>query len=154
MKRLFMLFAASAVSLMLNAQSADRISDIISSDRATCGQASYIAATALGIAGENASYDETVKLFSEKGILKNDCSASDAITMKQLAWLCANTWNVEGSLMLKIFKSPRYAFRQMKADSVIDVSADPDDVPDGHRLLAVITDCISKYEIKSVGENK
>ena len=149
MKRLFMLLAASAVSIMLNAQSADKISDIIASSRATCGQASYIAATALGIAGENATYDETVRLFSEKGVLKTGCYASDAITMKQLAWLCANTWNVDGSLMLKIFKSPRYAFRQMKADSVIDVSADPDDVPDGHRLLAVITDCVAKYEIRS-----
>ena len=149
MKRLFMLLAASAVSIMLNSQSADKISDIIASCRATCGQASYIAATALGIAGENATYDETVRLFSEKGVLKTGCSASDAITMKQLAWLCANTWNVDGSLMLKIFKSPRYAFRQMKADSVIDVSADPDDVPDGHRLLAVITDCVAKYEIRS-----
>lgn len=149
MKRLFMLLAASAVSIMLNAQSADKISDIIASSRATCGQASYIAATALGIAGENATYDETVRLFSEKGVLKTGCSESDAITMKQLAWLCANTWNVDGSLMLKIFKSPRYAFRQMKADSVIDVSADPDDVPDGHRLLAVITDCVAKYEIRS-----
>ena len=149
MKRLFMLLAASAVSIMLNAQSADKISDIIASSRATCGQASYIAATALGIAGENATYDETVRLFPEKGVLKTGCSASDAITMKQLAWLCANTWNVDGSLMLKIFKSPRYALRQMKADSVIDVSADPDDVPDGHRLLAVITDCVAKYEIRS-----
>ena len=149
MKRLFMLLAASAVSIMLNAQSADKISDIIASSRATCGQASYIAATALGIAGENATYDETFRLFSEKGVLKTGCSASDAITMKQLAWLCANTWNVDGSLMLKIFKSPRYALRQMKANSVIDVSADPDDVPDGHRLLAVITDCVAKYEIRS-----
>ena len=153
MKKLIVLLIASAVSLSLYAQSADKVSEIITAKEATFGQAAYLTTSALGLIKNEAGYEDALNLLKEKGIVPSSIGAADTINMQELSWLCAGTWKIEGSFMLKLFNSSRYTFRQMKADEVIDFSVDPMDIPSGRNLLAVITDCLSKYEIKTGEEN-
>ncbi|MBQ0040086.1 MAG: hypothetical protein KBS64_06645 [Treponema sp.] len=151
MKKLLAFFVASAVSMSLFAQSAGKISEIIATKKATYGQAAYLTAVAMGDIKDNASYEDALSVLKNKGVVAKDIDAGDVLDMKQLSWICASAWNVEGSLMLKLCNSPRYTFRQMKADEVIDYSADPSDIPSGRNLLAVVTDCIARYQLKSGG---
>lgn len=145
MKKIAALIAGILVSAALYAQSADRITEIISSKKSNYGQAAYLAATALGAIDDGSSFADALGFFQEKGILK-DVKAEDAINLKQLSLFCYQSWDVKGGLLLKFTGSPRYIFRQLKADEILAFSDDPMDVPDGHKLLAVLTDCISTYE--------
>ncbi|MCQ2241584.1 hypothetical protein [Treponema sp.] len=153
MKKIFTLLIAAVLSVCVYAQSADKVSEIISTKEATYGQSAYLTASALGIVKNNATYEDALEILKDKGVVSSSVKASDVINLRELSWLCAYTWKIEGSLMLKLFNTPRYTFRQMKADEVIADSADPMDVPSGRNLLAVITDCIGKYEVNA-GENK
>ena len=144
------LVIASLVSFALYAQAADKVSEIISAREASYGQA---ACCARGTVKNEAEYEDALNVLKEKGFADSSVNASDKITMKELAKVCSYTWKIEGSLMCKLVGSPRYIFRQMKADEVIDVSADPMGVPSGRNLLAVITDCIDRYQVKD-GEDK
>nr|WP_318710718.1 hypothetical protein [uncultured Treponema sp.] len=153
MKKIIALVVASFVSFALHAQSADKISEIISAKEASYGQAAYLAGCARGTVKVDSAYEEALAVLKENGVVSSSVKASDSITMKELSWICSYGWKVEGSLMMKFFNSPRYTFRQMKADEVIGISVDPMNVPNGRELLAVITDCISKYQVKE-GEDK
>lgn len=153
MKKIFTLVITSLVSFAMYAQSADKVSEIISAKEATYGQAAYLAGCARGTVRNEAGYEDALKVLKEKGVVESSVNASDKISMKALAGICSYAWKIEGSLMLKLVGSPRYVFRQMKADEVIDVSVDPMSVPSGRNLLAVITDCIEKYQVKE-GEDK
>lgn len=153
MKKIVALVIASLVSFALYAQAADKVSEIISAREASYGQAAYLACCARGTVKNEAGYEDALNVLKENGFADLSVNASDKITMKELAKVCSYTWKIEGSLMCKLVGSPRYIFRQMKADEVIDVSADPMGVPSGRNLLAVITDCIDRYQVKD-GEDK
>lgn len=147
-KKLFVLAIVSMLTIAAFAQSSEKVSEIIKADKATFGQAAYLVTAACGELGDNDGFDEALNVLKRKRIVSYSVNADDNINLKGLSWLCAYAWQIDGSLMLKVFNSPRYTFRQMKADEVISSAADPMDVPDGRGLLAVITDCIGKYQVK------
>lgn len=146
MKKQFILVLLSVLSVFCFGQSADKITEIIKSKTVTYGQAGYLCVTAAGLENDDVSEIKAKRVLLERGIISSDrVMSDDAITVKEFAWVCANTWNVKGSLMSKIFKAPRYAFRQMKADSVIPAEYDPDRKISGREALNIVTDCIDKY---------
>lgn len=153
MKKIAALLAGIFISASLFAQSADRITEIISSKKGSYGQTAYLAACALGVIEDNSTLEYALEYFQDKGIVAKNVTVDDTINLKNLSWFCYQAWNVEGGLMLKLTKKPRYAFRQLKADEILAFSDDPTDIPDGHKLLAVITDCISTYRPRNEGDN-
>lgn len=153
MKKIIMLISAFLFSAVLFAQSADKISEILASDKATYGQVSYLAATAMGLVDEKASYEDAFNVIKEKGLVANGKSCGDTLNLKQLSAICRGTWKIKGSLMIKT-GAPRYVFKQMVADEIYSLTDDPMDVPDGRKTLAVISDCIMKYKNSDRGEKK
>lgn len=153
MKKIIMLISAFLFSAVLFAQSADKISEILASDKATYGQVSYLAATAMGLVDEKASYEDAFNVIKEKGLVASGKNCGDALNLKQFAAICGGTWGINGSLMIKT-GAPRYVFKQMVADEIYTLTDDPMDVPSGKRVLAVISDCIMKYKNSDRGEKK
>lgn len=131
-------------------QSADKVSELISEQQATYGQTSYLCASALGLIKDNATYDESVVILMQNGILPGSVKTDEKITMQNLASMCASTWNVEGSFMLKVFNNSRYAFKHLKAEGIIPENYDPDRIPSGRDVLNTITACIENYEVKTI----
>lgn len=129
-------------------QSADKVSELISEKQATYGEASYFCASALGLIKDSATYEESVVILMQNGILPGSIKGDDKITMQNLASMCASTWKVEGSFMLKLFNNSRYAFKHLKAEGIIPESYDPDKIPSGRDMLNMITACIENYEIR------
>lgn len=148
-KNIVLMLISLLCSAFCFSQSADRVSDLISEKQVTYGQASYFCASALGLVKDSATYDESVVILMQNGILPGSVKTDDKITMQNLASMCASTWNIEGSFMLKFFNNSRYAFRHLKTEGIIPENYDPDKIPSGRDLLNTITACIENYEIKT-----
>ena len=139
-----LLFVPAAFS-----QSADKMSDVLKSKEVTLGQACYFFATASENVKDNVSYEKALDYFKERSVLKSSASENDNATFASLALLANDVFNIQGSLCLSLFKSGRYAYRQMKADGVLTKRDDPSLVPDGHKFFSVLTRCLDKYELRS-----
>lgn len=149
MKKIIVFVSFLVISVAgLCAQSSEKVSKILKSERITFGEAAYFCGTALGYVGESASDEESFAALSERGFFKKTAKADDRIKMKEYADLCCRTWVVEGSIMMKLVPGPRYALKKMKADSVIAGSADPDAKVSGHEALNIISDCIARYALR------
>ena len=130
----------SFFSAFLFAQSADFVSELIASKRATFGHACYIFSVYQNIIDENESQPTAVNALFEQGLLPQKADENVPISYEQLARLFCTMWNVEGGLLYRASKkSPRYALRQLKRDGVIDKNIDPNSIPTGRELLNIFT---------------
>lgn len=145
LKKTLIFAAVFCISTLTFAQSADKITEILETERLTFGQAAYICVSAVkDVENEDLAYKKMV----DDGIISEKYSADDEINLRNFAHFCANTWDVKGSLMLLIFKNARYAFRQMKADGVIRSGADGSKPLTGREALNIVTECLEKYKLK------
>ncbi len=138
------LFAAGTVT----AQSADKVTRMIGSEQVTLGQFSYFSASALGLVDDSATDEQAFQALKDNGYVKTKGSCDSPISLSQAAFICVKVWNIRGSLLLKLFPSPRYAFRQLQAEGIISTSADPSRKINGHEALNLLTSCMDAY-----GEN-
>lgn len=132
------LFAAAA----LHAQSAEKISQIITTQKTTYAQAAYLAAT---FQDDSESLDEAAAFTAmvDAGFLKANCSADEPIPLKKLAKLYMQVTGIRGGLFYSIFHTPRYAYRELKAQGIIPEKADPSQPVSGRDTIAVLNGCIS-----------
>lgn len=138
---LFLLGGAS-----LFAQSAGRLTEMIQTEKVTYGQMSYFAASSLGIITDGASLDASFQVMGERGLLPaKEVTGATFIPVCDIAYICAKTWNISGSLMYSLFPSPRYAFKMLQAKGIISQAYDPNRYVDGHEALNIITACIETF---------
>ena len=146
MKKTLTLISVFLLGISLcTAQSADKVTQVLESEKVTYGQASYFIATAAEKIQETETEEDAVKVMKAIQFADQDIKASDYVTIEQLSWMLACTWKIEGGLMMKIFPGPRYACRQLKADGILNDFDDPDSIPDGHRFFNILTDCMNVY---------
>ena len=135
----------TAVSLF--AQSAEKISAIISTQEVTYAQAAYLAASYLyeteGLAGaerlnEQSAFEEMV----QGGYIRDDRSADSAIPLNELSLLYMRVTSSPGGLFYTLLQNPRYAYRELKAHGVIPETADPSQKVGGRSVIAVLNGCI------------
>ena len=154
MKKIAIFLAGFLLSLSIYAQSADVITELLESEKATFGQISYIAAVQNNLINENDSYDAAVKALYENGIIPNSEDPQAPISLVDIAYIYSRLWSIEGGLMYRLTKgSPRYAFKQLQSDGIISSSADPSDFVSGAKALSIYTSCVNKYsgfDMKSV----
>lgn len=149
MKKIITLILGSLIlTCSLAAQSADRLTDVIKAEKVTFGQACYFFATATGKVDDNIAYDDSIKFFQDSGTLRFLAKEDDEINLGTIAMLANKTFELKGSLFLSVTGSSRYAYRQMKADGVFKKNDDPSFVPDGHKFLAILTDCLDFYKVR------
>lgn len=132
---------AAAVS----AQSADKVTEMIKTEKATWGQVCYFSSTYLGLVKDSATPEQSIDALKTAGYISTAPAADTPIKLDQFALICAKTWKIKGSLLYTLFPTPRYAFRLLKANGIISSSADPSKTSNGHEALNIFTDCMGKY---------
>ena len=137
----FLLFSLF-ISIAAFSQSAEKISEIDAADKITYGQFCYLVSTATSSISDSASYEEAFAQVRKTAVFDSDIIAADFIPMSYIALLCSKTWNISESLMYKITKAPRYAFKQLQALEIISQTSDPSSFASGHQVLNIITKCI------------
>ena len=88
-----------------------------------------------GLSGEEADNTAFDMAVSE-GWLKG--AATDTVTLRETAFLVMRSFNFSGGLMYTLFKSPRYAYREMIYLELIQGRAYPSYQVSGRRLLQII----------------
>ena len=145
MKKLFVLVALlSSFAGMCFGQSAEKVSEMLEKKETTLGDVSYFSAVSQELAKEKTSSEECFKILKDKGFFSESQKASDAATIGDVAFVCSKTFGIEESLMYKIFKNKRYAYRQIKALGMLSSSSQESDCASGNDILALFSECIEK----------
>ena len=138
---LALLFVTAAYS-----QSADVITEILDSKKATFGQACYISAVQQNLIEDDASFDDAIMVLKEEGQIPERVNSDDVIPMIDAVYIFSQMWDIKGGLMFTLTKgAPRYAFRQFQADGVISSTSDPSFALSGPSLLQLYTACVRQY---------
>lgn len=147
MKRIFSVLLVLFIGGLVFAQSADVVTEILGTEEVTYGQVCYLSAIHQGLISEDASYDDAVEALLARGQLPEDVGSYDSVFMANLAFIYAQIWpNIKGGLMFRLTRgSPRYAYKQFKADGVIPDNSDPNEIVSGTQALNILTSCMLEY---------
>lgn len=145
-KSLFFCMAVLLAASAVNAQSSSKLTEIINTEKATYGQAAYLSAIYTNAISDEAGYDQAVKKLEEKNILQKGTTSSSPLTLSEASYICAKTADLKGGLFYTLFKNPRYAFRELKAKSIIPAMADPSETLTGRDLIALFNGCVPNDE--------
>ena len=146
MKKIVTLFITLFVTLSVYAQSADVITDILESEKATFGQICYLAAVQKNLISETDSYDAAVQALFENKIIPDLEDSNAAIPLVDIAYIYSRLWPVSGGLMYRITGgSPRYVFKQFQADGILTSKQEPSDFVSGAKALSIFTSCVNQY---------
>lgn len=146
MKKFLIFCAVLFTGLSLYAQSADVITDILSSNEITYGQAAYISASSQGFIEDEVSLDEALSILIEKEQIAEGTEGSEILTIQELAGIYAKTFDVKGGLFYRLTKgSSRYAFKYFKSEGLISGNTDPSICPTGSEALSLFTKCNLRY---------
>lgn len=147
MKKLLSVFILIFVSSCIYAQSADVITKILDSKEATYGEVCYLSAVRQNLISENDDFDKAIEVLAEKKQIPSLVGKDDPIPLANVSFIFLQIWpNVSKSFMYKLTKgSPRYAFKLLKADAILDERSDPSDYVDGSTVLNVLTACMMEY---------
>ena len=146
MKRKISVLLTLLLGISLYAQSADVITDLLESEKATFGQVCYLAGVQQDIISEDTSYENAVQVLYEKGIIPNSEDPQAPIPLVDIAYIYSRLWPIQGGLMFRLTKgSPRYAFKQLKTDGIISDDADPNSFVSGREALNILTACMMEY---------
>lgn len=142
MKKLFLTAVFLIVCLVpAVAQSSERISEMIKTDEITFAQASYLIATYKGMVAEDADNNTAFLELVNSGIIKNRYETDDLLTLDNAAYLCAWTMDIKGGIFYSLFKSPRYAFKELQAKGVLPSDVDPIFTVSGREFLGIFNAC-------------
>lgn len=139
---LFVLFIAGSVY----AQSNEVITEVLKAEEVSFGQVCYLSAVYQGLVQEDASYEDSIKALYNAKQIPAISYETDSVAMVNLAFIYAQMWNIKGGIMYRATNgSPRYAFKQMKADGVIAEYIAPSHIVSGYEALSIFTACNFKY---------
>ncbi|MBQ0051259.1 MAG: hypothetical protein KBT11_04240 [Treponema sp.] len=148
MKKVFVLLALTFLGLAsLNAQSAEKISSILKSQKITFGQASYLAAVGQGLVSDEDDFSKAFDALKANGEFSKK-NQNDVISLKEYCNLCMKTAGIGGGLFYSITKSPRYAFKELQAKQILPSYADPDFTLNGYEAMAILNGCLNLAEEK------
>ncbi len=146
MKKFITLLSVLFLGAVLNAQSADVISEILEAPVITYGHACYISASSQGLISDDASLEDAVAALVNAKQIPESVSAWDTVKLVNLAYIYSHMFNIKGGFMYRITKgSPRYVFKQMKTDGVIPANSDTTKILSGREALSLYTSCNMKY---------
>ncbi len=154
MKKFLLFFSTFFIASALSAQSADFVTRMLESDRATFGQVCYLSAVSQNLVPESSKEVDALNAVFEQGLIPQDIQPGDYVNYRQASAIFAKMWNIKGGLFFRLTKgNPRYAYRQFKNDGVVPMTSDPSMVPSGTDVLNMFTMGEKKYAKTEGGSN-
>ena len=147
MKKIITILSILFLSACIYAQSAEVITSILETEQTTYAQASYLSAVRRGLVNELATPEEAFVVLAAAGEISENITGKDVINLKGLASIYTKIWpSISGGLMYKITRgAPRYAYKLLKDDGIIDENADPSDLVTGFEALNILSYCMMEY---------
>lgn len=145
-KNIFFILFLLSFCVFLSAQSADSVTKVLDAKTVTFNEAAYFAAAYLGLDTDTVSFEDAPAVLTAAVPLPKFKNFDGALRFKEFAYICANVWNIGNSLNYRIFKSPRYALRDLKALRFVPPFTDPDAYVNGREMLHIMTKCAQAAE--------
>lgn len=124
-----------ALALPATAQTAERLEEVLAQDELTVGLAAYVAAASGGLIAEDGSIDEAMQALERIGFPVERVSAEQRIRTDQFAFMLMLAHERSGGILYTLFPGPRYAFRELRHERVIQRRGDPNERLSGSRAL-------------------
>lgn len=126
MKKILLGIAVALISaLAVSAQSSELMSKIIKSEKATLAQISYLPALYANRITEEDSEEKAFQVMQESGLFSEEATPDTEATLADVCFVYAKSLGLKGGLFYRLFQSPRYAFKEFKAQGIIPAEADP-----------------------------
>ena len=151
MKKVFFICYLLTVTCYLYSQTAAELDSLLQQESVTIataarfilGAAELLPPNLNGAAAATVAYNMAL----EKGWTRKN--AGDKATLKDTAFLLMNAFNLKGGIMYSIFKNPRYAYREMVYQRLIQGRAYSSMQLSGQRLLHIIGRTLNEVEGRS-----
>ena len=152
MKKILLFLTSLFIMTCAFSQSADFITKMLATEKATFGQVCYLSAVCQGLVNEKASETDSFNAIFEQGVITENNKPEDFVTYKQAAAIFSKIWKIDGGLFFRLTKgNARYAYKQLKNDNIIPGNADPSMIPAGTDILNMFTLGDKKYKTTEQG---
>lgn len=126
-------------------QSSDFIQNVVNSSEVTYKQVAYLVSIDLGFVTEEQTEEVSVTALNNKfPKFENYFSADRILSIKDFSYITSIAYNQKTSLLFIIFKTPRYALKQMKANRYFEITENPSTKISGRQVLAILADLSEK----------
>ena len=146
MKKLIFVLLFCVLSSFCFSQSFDYVEEVVNSKEVSFLQVVTLVSQDLSLvsdSSENVDISQSlVSVFSklEKITDKYESNPSQAIELRDFSQIICTCYNVKSSLMYIIFRTPRYAQRQLVASGYFSASLQPNAKLTGVKALSIIAD--------------
>lgn len=123
------------------AQSADKITELLSTEKMTFGQTAYLTASYQNLIKDSATDEDAVRALVEKDILPIDAKPSEIIRLDEACYLIGKATGLKGGLFYTLFPGPRYSCKEFKAKGIVPSAVDPKATITGREALALLGAC-------------
>lgn len=142
MKKIILLLLIAASAFCCYAQSAQKLTEVLTAEKVTYGDASWFIAVQSNLIDDTKSEKEAFDALSENGWFnKIDAEIDKNIVLKDFAYLCAKAFNIKGGVMYRITNAPRYAVRELKSMKIISNDAAPNASLSGRQMINILANC-------------
>ena len=134
------------ISSFCFAQSFDFIEEVVNTKEVTFLQVATLVAQDLNLVQNSVENSEITKSLItsfpklEKITKKYEANLENPIQVKDFSQIICTCYNVKSSLMYIIFRTPRYAFRQLIASGYFPMTMQPNAKLSGVKALSIIAD--------------
>ena len=129
-------------AFVVTAQSSERVSEIISADYVSNAQVAYLAASYKNLTGDNPANEDLYKVLNENGFSLDIEKADEKADLQSVCYVFAKATDLKGGICYSLFKSPRYALRELKANGIIPSKSDPSMKISGRQTISILKSCI------------
>ena len=143
MKKIFACLVFSLLtSISVFSQSSAVLSEMIETEKASYAQASYLPAIYANLVSDEASLEDAFKALSDNGYFNENTNSQESLSLSQLSFIYVKVFQIKGGLFCRMFNSPRYAFKELKAQGVLPPEADPAMSVSGHDVIDIFNQCL------------
>ncbi|KGE70930.1 hypothetical protein [Spirochaeta lutea] len=136
MKKYFLVILLTALAGgFLGAQSNAVIDEILDQDEVHLSHAAYLLATAGDLLEDSAQPQDALSYMQDAGWVDRGANPQDMVTAELFSYLLMRTLNIRGGIMYSLFPGPRYAYREMVFQSILDSSVGRKDSLSGDQVL-------------------
>lgn len=128
--------------ICVNAQSSEKLAELIDSECASFGQVAYLVGVYSNKIDEKADYNIAIENFNKSGYILRKVNVDDKVLLGDLSLIVAKVGNMKGGLFYSIFKNSRYAFKELKALGILPEEADPSMLVSGRDVLAIFSSVV------------
>lgn len=120
------------------AQSNDVVDTLLAQKEAVMAQTAYLALVGGGWLAENASPKEAFDLAVSKRWLPRKASPDSTLTLNDFSLLAMHGLKMKGGIGWSLFRTRRYAFRELVALGILNASGGAERIPSGEEVIRMI----------------